>query len=90
MLSKTCWHLELAKFVFQSSRPPHPNVMSSSSTTGTFKKQLLAMDFDHTISDTNTDVEVQDLAEDAHIPQDIKDLYSSECLSSFCLYIVFR
>ena len=48
-------------------------------SSGTFKKQLLAMDFDHTICDTNTDVEVQDLAKDGHIPHEIKSLFSTQC-----------
>jgi hypothetical protein len=41
------------------------------------------MDFDHTIVDLNTDVEVQDLAKNGNIPRDIQDLYTNKCWTDF-------
>lgn len=45
-------------------------------------KDLVAFDFDHTVVDANTDIEVQKLAVD-DIPQDIRQLYSNKCWTDF-------
>ena len=42
-------------------------------------KVLVAFDFDHTIIDDNSDIQVTTLCPEGEVPQDIKDLYSDKC-----------
>ncbi|VDO93049.1 unnamed protein product [Soboliphyme baturini] len=47
------------------------------------RKLLVALDFDHTVIDSNSDVEVQRLARGGEIPTEVRKLYSTHCWTNF-------
>jgi len=49
----------------------------------TDKKILVAFDFDHTIIDGNSDIEITHLCPDGKVPQDIKDKYSDRSWTNY-------
>ncbi len=51
--------------------------------TSSDAKILLAMDFDHTVVDGNTDVDVQGMTTDGKIPDEIRALYSKKCWTDY-------